>query len=100
MRILCTEKFASWVNSNLSNYYRTVGVLDNYLQKAKKSLMDSRNSRNRNLSRITDELQGVQQIMIQNIDDVLQRGETLSGRWCIVDGNIMHNEKEQYTTKC
>lgn len=49
------------------------------MQKAQKSLMDSRNSRNRNLSRITDELQGVQQIMIQNIDDVLQRGETLSG---------------------
>lgn len=56
-------------------------ILDTYLQKAKKSLMDSRNSRNRNLNRITDELQGVQQIMIQNIDDVLQRGETLSGKF-------------------
>lgn len=39
--------------------------------------MDSRNRRN--LSRINDELQDVQRIMMQNIDDVLQRGEQLSG---------------------
>ena len=40
--------------------------------------MDSRNRRN--LSRINDELQDVQRIMMQNIDDVLQRGEQLSGK--------------------
>ena len=39
--------------------------------------MDSRNRRN--LTRINDELQDVQRIMMQNIDDVLQRGEQLSG---------------------
>ena len=50
------------------------------MQKAKKNFADSRSSRNRNLNRLNDELQGVQKIMIQNIDDVLQRGENLSGR--------------------
>lgn len=51
---------------------------DNYMQKAKKFFSDGRSSRNRNLNRLNDELQGVQKIMIQNIDDVLQRGENLS----------------------
>jgi len=51
---------------------------DTYMQKAKRSFSDSRNSRNRNLNKLSDELQGVQRIMIQNIDDVLQRGENLS----------------------
>ena len=50
------------------------------MQKAKKNFADSRSSRNRNLNRLNDELQGVQKIMIQNIDDVLQRGENLSGK--------------------
>ena len=49
------------------------------MQKVKKNFADGRNSRNRNLNRLNDELQGVQKIMIQNIDDVLQRGENLSG---------------------
>lgn len=40
--------------------------------------MDSRSRRN--MSRLNDELQDVQRIMVQNIDDVLQRGETLSGK--------------------
>lgn len=73
-----------------NNYwaYRTVSDLififilcisDTYMQKAKRSFSDSRNSRNRNLNKLSDELQGVQRIMIQNIDDVLQRGENLSG---------------------
>ena len=39
--------------------------------------MDSRNRRN--LNRLNDELQDVQRVMMQNIDDVLQRGEQLSG---------------------
>ena len=39
--------------------------------------MDSR--ARRNLSNINTELQDVQRIMVQNIDDVLQRGEALSG---------------------
>ncbi|XP_066923966.1 vesicle-trafficking protein SEC22b-like [Clytia hemisphaerica] len=51
---------------------------DTYMQKAKKNFSDGRSGRNRNLGRLNDELQGVQKIMIQNIDDVLQRGENLS----------------------
>ena len=51
--------------------------LDTYIQKSRKNFMDSRNRRN--LSRINDELYDVQRIMMQNIDDILQRGEQLSG---------------------
>jgi len=52
---------------------------DNYMQKAKKNYTEGRGGggRNRNLTRLNDELQGVQRIMMQNIDDVLQRGENL-----------------------
>ena len=52
-------------------------VLDTYMQKAKKSYVDSRTRRN--ISNINTELQDVQRIMVQNIDDVLQRGQALSG---------------------
>lgn len=38
--------------------------------------MDSR--ARKNLSNINTELQDVQRIMVQNIDDVLQRGEALN----------------------
>jgi vesicle transport protein SEC22 len=47
------------------------------MQKQRKSYMDSR--ARRNLTNINTELQDVQRIMVQNIDDVLQRGEALSG---------------------
>lgn len=47
------------------------------MQKTKKNYMDSRTRRSMN--RLNDELQDVQRIMVQNIDDVLQRGEQLSG---------------------
>ncbi len=40
--------------------------------------MDSRSRRN--INRLNDELNDVQRIMVQNIDEVLQRGETLSGK--------------------
>ena len=40
--------------------------------------MDSR--ARRNLNQLNTELQDVQRIMVQNIDDVLQRGEQLSGK--------------------
>ncbi|KAG5285452.1 hypothetical protein AALO_G00003550 [Alosa alosa] len=49
---------------------------DTYIQKAKKSYIDSR--ARRNLSSINTELQDVQRIMVANIEEVLQRGETLS----------------------
>lgn len=49
---------------------------DTYIQKARKSYMDSR--ARKNLNNINTELQDVHRIMVQNIDDVLQRGEKLS----------------------
>lgn len=56
---------------------------DNYMQKAKKSYMDSR--ARRNLNAINNELQEVQRIMVQNIDDVLLRGDALTSMsWLIM----------------
>ncbi|KAI0228164.1 Vesicle-trafficking protein SEC22b [Lamellibrachia satsuma] len=49
---------------------------DTYMQKAKKSYLDSR--ARRNLGHLNHELQDVHRIMVQNISDVLQRGEALS----------------------
>ncbi|XP_043206729.1 vesicle-trafficking protein SEC22b-B-like, partial [Amphibalanus amphitrite] len=49
---------------------------DTYIQKTKKSFMDSR--ARRNLNNIHGELNDVQRIMMENIDDVLQRGAQLS----------------------
>nr|BAN20505.1 snare protein sec22 [Riptortus pedestris] len=49
---------------------------DTYIQKARKTFTDSRVRRN--LTSLNNELQDVQRIMVQNIDDVLQRGAVLS----------------------
>merc|ERR1711862_405819 len=49
---------------------------DTYIQKAKKTYQDSRSRRN--LNTLNTELHDVQRIMVQNIDDVLQRGAVLS----------------------
>ncbi|XP_054623726.1 vesicle-trafficking protein SEC22b-A [Dunckerocampus dactyliophorus] len=49
---------------------------DTYIQKTKKSYIDSR--ARRNLGSINTELQDVQKIMVANIEEVLQRGEALS----------------------
>lgn len=49
---------------------------DTYIQKAKKTYVDSR--ARRNLGSINTELQDVQRIMVANIEEVLQRGEALS----------------------
>lgn len=54
-----------------------VFVSDTYILKVRKNYMDSR--ARKNLSSINTELQDVQRIMVQNIDDVLQRGDSLSG---------------------
>ena len=51
---------------------------DTYIQKAKKTYTDSRGRRN--LSTLNTELQDVQRIMVQNIDDVLQRGVVMTGK--------------------
>ena len=50
---------------------------DSYIQKAKRSYSDQRNSRNAHLEKVSNELQGVQKIMLGNIDDVLKRGKAL-----------------------
>jgi len=48
---------------------------DTFIQKSKKSFMDSR--ARRNLNQVNLELRDVQRIMVQNIEDVLLRGEQL-----------------------
>ena len=53
--------------------------LDTYIQKMKKSYIDSRTRRN--FGSINTELQDVQRIMVANIEEVLQRGEALSGKY-------------------
>lgn len=54
-------------------------VPDTYIQKTKKSYVDSR--ARRNFGSINSELQDVQRIMVANIEEVLQRGEALSGKY-------------------
>lgn len=49
---------------------------DTYIQKTKRSYIDSR--ARRNMGSINTELQDVQRIMVANIEEVLQRGEALS----------------------
>ncbi|XP_068196881.1 vesicle-trafficking protein SEC22b-A [Antennarius striatus] len=49
---------------------------DTYIQKTKKTYVDIR--ARRNLGSINTELQDVQRIMVANIEEVLQRGESLS----------------------
>jgi len=49
---------------------------DTYIQKAKKTYGDSRSRRH--LTELNTELQDVQRIMVQNINDVLERGAVLS----------------------
>ncbi|XP_073348117.1 vesicle-trafficking protein SEC22b-A [Pagrus major] len=49
---------------------------DTYIQKTKKTYVDSR--ARRSLGSINTELQDVQRIMVANIEEVLQRGESLS----------------------
>jgi vesicle transport protein SEC22 len=62
-----------------------------YIQKAKKVFTDSR--ARRNLSALNTELHDVQKIMVQNIDDVLQRGVLLSGN---ITSLLMSLSKKDY----
>jgi len=61
--------------STVSRPYQFI-EFDSYIQKAKKQFMDARARRNLNV--LNNELQDVQRIMVQNIDDVLQRGVAIS----------------------
>lgn len=80
------NKFSLWhdlriqIIKNLEREYSYMNIffiLDTYIQKTKKLYIDSR--ARRNLGSINTELQDVQRIMVANIEEVLQRGETLSG---------------------
>ncbi|KAK0050819.1 vesicle-trafficking protein SEC22b-like [Biomphalaria glabrata] len=72
------NEFISQYGSKLDTVSRPYSFIefDTYMQKARKSYMDSR--ARRNLGQINTELQDVQRIMVQNIDEVLTRGEALS----------------------
>ncbi|XP_014259100.1 vesicle-trafficking protein SEC22b [Cimex lectularius] len=72
------QEFHSQYGSKVSTVTRPYGFIefDTYIQKAKKIFTDSRVRRN--LTSLNSELQDVQRIMVQNIDDVLQRGVVLS----------------------
>lgn len=65
-------------NWNTAYFICTASSPDTYIQKTKKSYIDSR--ARRNLGSINTELQDVQRIMVANIEEVLQRGEALSGK--------------------
>lgn len=60
--------------------------IDTYIQKAKKVFSDGRSRRNMNA--LNSQLQDVQRIMVQNIDDVLQRGTVLSGKLIYLNKKI------------
>ncbi|XP_046567463.1 vesicle-trafficking protein SEC22b-B-like isoform X1 [Haliotis rubra] len=68
-------EFASQFGSRVETVSRPYSFIefDTFIQKTRKSYMDSR--ARRNLTNINTELQDVQRIMVQNIDDVLQRGK-------------------------
>ena len=74
-----SQEFYSLYGQRISTATRPYSFIefDTYIQKAKRTYADSRG--NRNLNALNNELQDVQRIMVQNIDDVLQRGAVLSG---------------------
>ncbi|KAL1131565.1 hypothetical protein AAG570_011181 [Ranatra chinensis] len=73
------QEFYSQYGKRVSTVSRPYSFIefDTYIQKARKIFTDSRVRRN--LNSLNSELQDVQRIMVQNIDDVLQRGAVLSG---------------------
>ncbi|XP_075226339.1 vesicle-trafficking protein SEC22 [Lycorma delicatula] len=72
------QEFYSQHGKRVSTVSRPYSFIefDTYIQKARKLFTDSRVRRN--LTSLNTELQDVQRIMVQNIDDVLQRGTVLS----------------------
>ncbi|XKL68332.1 hypothetical protein PGB90_003823 [Kerria lacca] len=72
------QEFSSQYGKRVSTVTRPYSFIefDTYIQRAKKTYTDSRVRRN--LNTLNNELQDVQRIMVQNIDDVLQRGTVLS----------------------
>ena len=72
------NEFTSLYGSRVNSVNRPYSFIefDTYIQKAKRSFMDAR--ARRNLNQLNSELQDVQRIMVQNIDDVLNRGLAIS----------------------
>ena len=72
------QEFSSQYGRKVATVSRPYSFIefDNYIQKAKKTYIDPR--ARRNLGTLNNELLNVQKIMVQNIDDVLQRGTLLS----------------------
>ncbi|CAH0775752.1 unnamed protein product [Bemisia tabaci] len=72
------QEFLSIYGKRVSSVTRpyTFIEFDTYIQKARKTFTDSRVRRN--LNSLNTELQDVQRIMVQNIDEVLQRGTVLA----------------------
>lgn len=56
------------------------------INRMKKNFTESQGRRNNQLRGLGDELQGVQKIMYENIDAVLQRGELVSGKELLYHG--------------
>lgn len=73
-----SQEFYNMYGHKISTASRPYSFIefDTYIQKAKKKFTDTRG--HRNLSNLNSELQDVQRIMVQNIDDVLQRGVVMS----------------------
>ncbi|XP_044731097.1 vesicle-trafficking protein SEC22b [Chrysoperla carnea] len=73
-----SQEFYSQYGKRVKSVIRPYAFIEfeNYLQKSKKGFADSRSRRNMNA--LNSQLQDVQRIMVQNIDDVLQRGTVLS----------------------
>merc|ERR1719412_1629141 len=73
-----SQEFYSQYGGRINTATRPYSFIefDTYIQKAKRTYSDSQGRRN--LNNLNTELQNVQRIMVQNIDDVLQRGAVLS----------------------
>ena len=64
--------------------------LDNQIQKTKKQYLDSRQTK---MTRISTDLQEVHKIMVQNIEDVLQRGDALTGMLSLLKFAVIGKKK-------
>lgn len=72
------QEFQSLYGKHVNKVTRPYSFIEfnTYIEKAKKVFLDGRSRRNMNA--LNTQLQDVQRIMVQNIDDVLQRGTVLS----------------------
>ncbi|OTF82442.1 vesicle-trafficking protein SEC22b-A-like protein [Euroglyphus maynei] len=76
--VLCEKSFSRRIAFSYLEDLQRQFQQDYMSRKAKKNFTDSR--ARRNLNQLNSELQDVQKIMVQNIDDVLQRGLAISGK--------------------